>query len=61
MPFQFYTLTLKEFKIMLEAKTNVLIDFNPLLSRPKEETPAQNANDQMQRITMANTLMGGSN
>jgi hypothetical protein len=67
MPEAFMTLCPAEFEIMRESKINILKLSNPYLTSPKEEddtedkdTPKQSQEEQMQMITMANELMGGS-
>jgi len=67
MPEAFMTLCPAEFEIMRDAKINMLKLSNPYLTSPKEEDTTkdkdasdQSQEEQMQMITMANGLMGGS-
>jgi len=60
MPDTFMTLCPKEFEIMMEQKIKLLRLSNPYLSQVEEEAkPPQSNEEQMNMITIANTMMGG--
>lgn len=59
MPFQLSTLTLSEFNIMREEKTNLFMLQNPHLVPVKDEKKSQSGEEQMQMISTANVMFGG--
>jgi hypothetical protein len=60
MPEAFMSLCPKEFDVMREQKIKLLRLSNPYLSPAEEDTkPPQSNEDQMNMITIANTMMGG--